>query len=278
MKEDKVAKSKGKAKAKACDGALVDLSKVSKFYKMGDTTVTALDKLDLMIKGGELLSVMGPSGSGKSTLLNIIGCIDNPTDGKVCIGGRDVSQLKDAELTKIRLTEIGFIFQQFYLIPTLTAYENIELPMREARVPNDERRKRTMELLALVGLKDRDRHYPNQLSGGEQQRVAIARALANNPILILADEPTGELDTKTGREVLELFRTLQKKRGKTLVIVTHDERIAAVSDRSVRMIDGKLAEAPGAGAPAAPSDGKEGVKTETSEADDKKAAAKSAEK
>jgi putative ABC transport system ATP-binding protein len=240
MKEGKVAKSKGKAKAKACDGALIDLSKVSKFYKMGDTTVTALDKLDLAIKRGELLSVMGPSGSGKSTLLNIIGCIDNPTDGNVCIGGRDVSRLKDAELTKIRLTEIGFIFQQFYLIPTLTAYENIELPMREAKVPNDERRRRTLELLELVGLRDRDRHYPNQLSGGEQQRVAIARALANNPILILADEPTGELDTKTAMKIIDLLKELNAKNGITVIIVTHDPRIANETNRVVTLQDGTV--------------------------------------
>ena len=154
---------KSKGKAKAAKEVLVELTKVSKRYKMGDTIVKALDKLDLTITEGEMMSVMGPSGSGKSTLLNIIGCIDNPTDGRVCIDGRDVSELKDAELTRIRLTEIGFIFQQFYLIPTLTAYENVELPMREARVGADERRERTLGLLELVGLKDRDKHYPNQL-------------------------------------------------------------------------------------------------------------------
>lgn len=234
----KEGKAKGKAKT-ACK-ELVELTKVCKVYKMGDSTVTALDELDLTIKEGELLSVMGPSGSGKSTLLNIVGCIDNPTEGKVCIDGQDVSVLKDAELTRIRLTEIGFIFQQFYLIPTLTAYENVELPMREARVPSDERHKRTLELLDLVGIKDRHRHYPNQLSGGEQQRVAIARALANKPRLILADEPTGELDSKTAMRIIDLLKELNRKKGITVIIVTHDPRVANETNRIVTLEDGKV--------------------------------------
>jgi putative ABC transport system ATP-binding protein len=231
---------KSKGKAKAAKEVLVELTKVSKRYKMGDTIVKALDKLDLSITEGEMMSVMGPSGSGKSTLLNIIGCIDNPTDGRVCIDGQDVSELKDAELTRIRLTEIGFIFQQFYLIPTLTAYENVELPMREARVGADERRERTMGLLELVGLKDRDKHYPNQLSGGEQQRVAIARALANNPRLILADEPTGELDSKTAMRIIELLKDLNRKKGITVIIVTHDPRVANETRRVVTLEDGAV--------------------------------------
>jgi len=231
---------KSKGKAKAAKEVLVELTKVSKRYKMGDTIVKALDKLDLTITEGEMMSVMGPSGSGKSTLLNIIGCIDNPTDGRVCIDGRDVSELKDAELTRIRLTEIGFIFQQFYLIPTLTAYENVELPMREARVGADERRERTLGLLELVGLKDRDKHYPNQLSGGEQQRVAIARALANNPRLILADEPTGELDTKTAMRIIELLKELNRNKGITVIIVTHDPRVANETRRVVSLQDGAV--------------------------------------
>jgi len=239
MKEEKE-KVRSKAKKSASAEGLVVLKGVSKFYKMGDTTVTALDKLDLTIKTGELLSVMGPSGSGKSTLLNIIGCIDSPNDGHVSIGGRDVSKLKDSELTKIRLTEIGFIFQQFYLIPTLTAYENIELPMREARLSHEDRLKRVRELLSLVGLTDREKHYPNQLSGGEQQRVAIARALANKPLLILADEPTGELDTKTAMRIIELLKELNRKQGITVIIVTHDPRVANETNRIITLQDGAV--------------------------------------
>lgn len=240
MKEDKEPKVKTKPKKSPSAEGLVVLKGVSKYYKMGGTTVTALDKMDLTIKEGELLSVMGPSGSGKSTLLNIIGCIDSPNEGHVSIGGRDVSKLKDSELTKIRLTEIGFIFQQFYLIPTLTAFENIELPMREARMSHEDRTKRVRELLALVGLEDRERHYPNQLSGGEQQRVAIARALANKPLLILADEPTGELDTKTAMRIIELLKELNSKQGITVIIVTHDPRVANETNRIITLQDGAV--------------------------------------
>jgi len=219
---------------------MIELKNVTKLYKMGDVRIKALNRVNLKVGAGELLSIMGPSGSGKSTLLNIIGCIDHPTYGRVFLDGRDVSKLSDRELTRIRLRQIGFIFQQFYLIPTLTARENIELPMREARVPREERRKRVRELLEMVGLADREKHYPNQLSGGEQQRVAIARALANRPKLILADEPTGELDTKTASKIMMILRELNTERHITMMIVTHDPTVAKKTDRVIVLKDGTI--------------------------------------
>jgi putative ABC transport system ATP-binding protein len=240
MKEKKKKSKKRSKKDVAVKDTVVDLSNVSKHYKMGETKVTALNKVTIIIEKGELVAVMGPSGSGKSTPLNIIGCIDNPTYGKVHLGKRDVSKLNDRELTKIRLREIGFIFQQFYLIPTLTAFENIELPMREARVPRDERRKRVKQLLKLVNLSDRGKHYPNQLSGGEQQRVAIARALANNPKIVLADEPTGELDTKTASKIIGFLKELNKEKGITVIIVTHDPSVAKEAERIITLQDGAV--------------------------------------
>ena len=225
---------------KARKEPVVDLKSVSKHYKMGETKVTALNKVDIKIARGELVAVMGPSGSGKSTLLNIIGCIDNPTYGKIFLGKRDVSKLKDKELTKIRLREIGFVFQQFYLIPTLTAFENIELPMREAKIPREERRKKVIRLLKLVELEDRGKHYPNQLSGGEQQRVAIARALANDPRLVLADEPTGELDTKTAKRIIGFLRELNERENITVIIVTHDPSVAKEAKRIITLQDGTV--------------------------------------
>jgi len=219
---------------------MIELKNVTKLYKMGDVRIKALNRVNLKVGAGELLSIMGPSGSGKSTLLNIIGCIDHPTYGRVFLDGRDVSKLSDRELTRIRLRQIGFIFQQFYLIPTLTARENIELPMREARVPREERRKRVRELLEMVGLADREKHYPNQLSGGEQQRVAIARALANRPKLILADEPTGELDTKTASKIMKILRELNTERHITMMIVTHDPTVAKKTDRVIVLKDGTI--------------------------------------
>ena len=217
---------------------------VIRIYKTGKTEVIALRGMNLTVKDGEMVTILGPSGCGKSTLLNLIGGLDRPNAGVISVGGKNIVQFSDPELVRYRRETVGVVFQFFNLVPTLTAEENIELPMQLMGTPASERKKRTRELLRLVGLEARGPHRPEELSGGEQQRIAIAVALANDPPLILADEPTGELDTKTGREVLELFRTLQKKEGKTLVIVTHDERIAAVSDRSVRMIDGKLDETP----------------------------------
>jgi len=244
MKKSSKTGTKSKVKKRPREAPVVDLKNVSKHYKMGETKVTALNKVDIKIDRGELVAVMGPSGSGKSTLLNIIGCIDNPTYGKIFLGKRDVSKLKDKDLTKIRLREIGFVFQQFYLIPTLTAFENIELPMREAKIPRDERRQKVRRLLKLVELENRGKHYPNQLSGGEQQRVAIARALANDPRMVLADEPTGEptgeLDTKTAERIIGFLRELNEKENITVIIVTHDPTVAKEAKRIITLQDGAV--------------------------------------
>lgn len=217
---------------------LIELHDVSKVYKMGETEIRALNGISLNVKKGEFLSIVGPSGSGKSTLLNIIGCIDTPSSGQVYFDGTDVSKLKDRELTKIRLHRIGFIFQQFYLIPTLTAKENIELPMKEAKLPREKRNKRVKYLLSQVGLEERGRHYPSQLSGGEQQRVAIARALANRPSLLLADEPTGEIDSETSEKIVTLLRKLNSEEEATLIVVTHDLKVASHAERQITLEDG----------------------------------------
>lgn len=219
---------------------MIELRDVTKIYKMGETEIHALNEINLNVKKGEFLSLVGPSGSGKSTLLNIIGCIDIPTSGEVFFDGEDISRLKDRGLTKIRLHKIGFIFQQFYLIPTLNAMENIELPMKEAKVPREERHKRTKDLLNNVGLAKRKRHYPNQLSGGEQQRVAIARSLANSPSVLLADEPTGEIDSETSEKIVALLKKLNSEEGVTLLVVTHDQKVAKHAGRMVTMEDGKI--------------------------------------
>ncbi len=219
---------------------MIELRDVTKKYKMGETVIRALNGVNLSVKGGEFLSIVGPSGSGKSTLLNIIGCIDIPTSGQVLLDGTDVSKLKDKALTKIRLQKIGFIFQQFYLIPTLTAIENVELPMKEAKVPREERRNRAKGLLEQVGLAQRERHYPNQLSGGELQRVAIARSLANRPSVLLADEPTGEIDSETSEKIVALLKKLNTEEKVTLIVVTHDLKIARHADRLITIEDGKI--------------------------------------
>jgi putative ABC transport system ATP-binding protein len=219
---------------------MIELYDVHKEYKIGDNVIRALNGVNLKVEEGEFISIVGPSGSGKSTLLNIIGCIDTPTKGRVIIDSENVSNLGDRGLTKIRLRKIGFIFQQFYLIPTLNALENIELPMKEAKLGRDARRKRAIALLDQVGLGERKGHYPSQLSGGEQQRVAIARSLANSPQMILADEPTGEIDTKTSDKIVSLLHNLNKKEGLTLIIVTHDLKIAGYADRSITIEDGKI--------------------------------------
>jgi len=218
---------------------LIRLKNVTRHHRVGDSTVRALDGVTLSIEKGEFLAVMGPSGSGKSTLLNLIGCIDQPTSGSVHFDGQDVTSLDDRALTKLRLRRIGFVFQQFYLIPTLTALENVEIPMREARVARAERDARASELLERFRITARKAHYPSQLSGGEQQRVAIARALANRPELILGDEPTGELDSKTAEEILGYLKELNRE-GLTVVLVTHDPRVAAWGRRTVQLLDGKV--------------------------------------
>jgi putative ABC transport system ATP-binding protein len=219
---------------------LIELRNISKVYKMGETEIRALNGISLNVEKGEFLSMVGPSGSGKSTLLNIIGCIDTPSSGEVYFDGTDISKLNDKALTKIRLHKIGFIFQQFYLIPTLTAKENIELPMKEAKLPREKRHKRVEYLLSQVGLEEREKHYPSQLSGGEQQRVAIARALANRPSLLLADEPTGEIDRETSDKIVTLLRKLNTEEEVTLIVVTHDLKIAGHAERQITLEDGKI--------------------------------------
>ena len=218
---------------------VLKLEKVSKMYKMGEVDVVALSGIDLVIRKNEFVSIIGPSGSGKSTLLSIIGLLTKPTSGKVLIEGKDVSKMNDDQLAEIRGKRIGFVFQTFNLIPSMTALDNVMIPMIFAGVPYEQRVKRARELLKEVGLSHRMDHYPNQMSGGERQRVAIARALANDPALILADEPTGNLDSKSGEEIIELFVKLHRE-GRTLVLVTHDDDIASVSHRHVHIKDGKI--------------------------------------
>ena len=212
---------------------------LTRTYRLEEQTVHALRGASLTISPGEYVAIVGPSGSGKSTLLQLIGGIDAPTSGTIELLGRRLDGLGDRELTRLRLTRLGFIFQRFYLLPVLTARENIELPMAEAGMDRAARRARAMELLEYVGLAGRAAHRATQLSGGEMQRVAIARALANRPALLLADEPTGELDAATGREILALFRRLHAD-GTTLVVVTHDERLAAEAGRVIQMLDGRI--------------------------------------
>ncbi|HET7457315.1 MAG TPA: ABC transporter ATP-binding protein [Gemmatimonadaceae bacterium] len=206
---------------------------------MDAETVGAVRGVSLDVAEGDYVAIVGPSGCGKSTLLNLLGAIDRPTAGSVSIRGRDVSTMSDREATRFRLLNVGFVFQRFYLMPTLSARENVELPMAEAGVARAERAARARELLGYVGLAPRERHRPPQLSGGEQQRVAIARALANRPALVLADEPTGELDARTGADVIALFERLNRD-GTTIVVVTHDEGLARAARRVVHMRDGVI--------------------------------------
>jgi putative ABC transport system ATP-binding protein len=218
--------------------AVIKLKGVWKTYFMGkDNYVHALRGIDLEVKEGEFLAIMGPSGSGKSTMVNSVGCLDVPTRGHIFLDGKDISELSESDLAQIRGRKIGFIFQQFNLIPTLTALENVKLPMIFQGMPLEERDKRAAELLGLVGLGDRMGHKPSELSGGQQQRVAIARALAINPEVILADEPTGNLDTKTGHIVMEYLQKLHKE-GKTIIMVTHDPEIAKAASRREYLKDG----------------------------------------
>lgn len=212
---------------------------VRREYEVAGRPVAAVRGISLDVSAGEYVAIVGPSGCGKSTLLNLLGAIDRPSAGSIAIAGRDVSALSDAEATRFRLLNIGFVFQRFYLMPTLSAAENVELPMAEAKRPRAERSARAQELLRYVGLEGRADHRPFQLSGGEQQRVAIARALANRPALLLADEPTGELDAKTGAEMIEMFARLNAD-GTTLVVVTHDEDLAKAAKRVVHLRDGQV--------------------------------------
>jgi putative ABC transport system ATP-binding protein len=212
---------------------------LSKDYPMNGEVVHALRGVSLEVRCGEYVGIAGPSGSGKSTLLQLIGGIDTPSGGTVEILGTPLQSLSDNELTRLRLTRLGFIFQRFHLLPVLTARENVELPMAEAGVPRRVRQGRALELLDYVGLANRAGHRATQLSGGEMQRVAIARALANHPALLLADEPTGELDATTGKEILSLFRRMHQD-GTTLIVVTHDENLASEAGRMIHMLDGRI--------------------------------------
>ncbi len=220
---------------------VIDVQNVTKDLRMGQHTVHALRGVSLQIQRGEMVSIIGPSGSGKSTLLGIIGGLDTPTDGHIYIDGVDVSNMREDKLTEIRNEKIGFIFQFFNLIPTLTALENVALPIQFARHPQFNPNVRARELLKLLGLADRTHHLPSQLSGGQQQRVAIARALANNPPLLLADEPTGNLDSESGEIVLAALRDIQQTSGATVVLVTHDRDLAARADRIITLVDGQIA-------------------------------------
>ncbi len=214
-----------------------DLMKV---YRAGKSEVIALRGLEMKMADGELVAVQGPSGCGKTTLLNLVGGIDRPTAGRVEINGANIVDYSEGELVRYRRDQVGFVFQFFNLVPTLTAGENIELPMRLAGKPTSHRKARTKQLLQLVDLEDRAVHRPDELSGGEQQRIAIAVALANDPTLVLADEPTGELDTENGQRVLDLFGVLNKDLGKTVLIVTHDQRVSEITRRILQIEDGKI--------------------------------------
>jgi len=219
---------------------LLKTDKLTKSYTMGKRDVRALSNLSFQVNKGEFVAIMGPSGSGKTTLLNILGCIDKPTSGQILLDGVDVAGLPESELYKIRRNKIGFVFQTFNLLPYLNARENVELPMEGKIKSKTERKQKASELLAMVGLSGREEHRPQRLSAGEQQRVAIARALANDPAIILADEPTGNLDGKNKREIVGLLANLNIKQGTTIVMVTHDSQVASHTERLLLLNDGKI--------------------------------------
>jgi putative ABC transport system ATP-binding protein len=238
---------------------VIALESVKKVYKLGENEVHALRGVSLDIGAGEFVSIIGPSGSGKSTMMHILGCLDRPSEGRYLLNGKDVSALSRDELAEIRNRQIGFVFQGFNLLPRTTAVENVEVPLLYSRpvMPPDERRERAMKALAAVGLSDRADHHPNQLSGGQQQRVAIARALVNEPSLILADEPTGNLDTKTSIDVMHALQELRQRRGITIVLITHEADIAAYGTRIIAVRDGVIL----TDVPNTPRDTLESVKT-----------------
>ncbi|MBU8921591.1 MAG: ABC transporter ATP-binding protein [Bacteroidales bacterium] len=219
---------------------MIKVQDVKKIYEVGVQKIAAVDGVDLEISRNEYVSIMGPSGSGKSTFMNILGCLDTPSAGSYVLNDREVSNLSDDDLAYIRNKEIGFVFQTFNLLPRATALQNVELPLIYGGLPGDERRKRAREALESVGLMDRATHKPNELSGGQRQRVAIARALVNRPSILLADEPTGNLDSTTGEEIMAIFNQLHSE-GNTIIMVTHEEYIAKHSRRIVRLLDGKIA-------------------------------------
>lgn len=222
------------------NNTVIKLENIVKIYKVGASEVHALKDVSLEIRAGDFIAIMGPSGSGKSTLMNIIGCLDKPTRGHYYLEGTDISTFSRNKLAEIRNKKIGFVFQNFNLLPRTTALENAELPLLYSDASPKEARQRAMEALAMVGLNGRELHFTNQLSGGEMQRVAIARALVNRPSLILADEPTGNLDTKTGEEIMSVFKTLNREKGMTLILVTHDPEIGQTAPRRIYLRDGLI--------------------------------------
>jgi putative ABC transport system ATP-binding protein len=219
---------------------MIELENVTKIYKMGQTKVLALDHINLQIQAGEMVAIMGPSGSGKSTMMAILGCLDIPTEGVYRLEGDPVEKLNDNQLAQVRSRKVGFVFQQFNLLPRTSALENVMLPLLYDGVRGKARTEKAKTALETVGLADRIHHRPNQLSGGEQQRVAIARALVNDPTILLADEPTGNLDTKTGDDIIGLFQKLHADHGQTVIYVTHDAFIARHTQRIIRLVDGKI--------------------------------------
>jgi putative ABC transport system ATP-binding protein len=224
----------------AATSDVVDVRNLSKVYRLGEVDVHALNGLSLTIKSGEGVAIMGPSGSGKSTLMNILGCLDRPTQGEYFLSGENVAQMDDDELAQVRNQRVGFIFQSFNLLPRASALSNVELPLRYAGAPAGERRTRATAALTAVGLEDRMNHRPQELSGGQQQRVAIARALVNDPSIIMADEPTGNLDSRSGSEIMDLLLRLNQERGVTLILVTHDAAIAGRMGRAIHIRDGQV--------------------------------------
>lgn len=222
-------------------GALIHIENMKKIYNPGENEVRALDGIDLDIEKGDLVAIVGHSGSGKSTLMNMLGCLDTPTSGKYVLDGQDVASMTDNQLANVRNKEIGFIFQGFNLISNLDAVGNVELPLVYRGVSKNERKQLAMEALKSVGLEDRMKHKPNEMSGGQQQRVAVARAVAAKPPIILADEPTGNLDTKSTQEIMEILKELHRS-GRTVIIITHDEEIASQAHRVIRILDGRIEE------------------------------------
>ncbi|WP_180953538.1 ABC transporter ATP-binding protein [Bacillus sp. T33-2] len=220
---------------------MLEMTQITKAYQMGEEQQIVLDGIDLTVNKRDFVAILGPSGSGKSTLMNIVGCLDSPSSGEYILSNQKVDELGEADLAAIRNKEIGFVFQQFQLLPRLSALQNVELPLVYAGLPERERKKRAKEMLVRVGLGEKLQNRPNQLSGGQQQRVAIARAMVTEPTILLADEPTGALDRKTGQQIMELFQNLNQE-GKTIIMITHDKEIARNASRIVNILDGRLRE------------------------------------